>query len=200
MRFPLRRLVFGATALAALGIWTACGGSDAVVADTDAGGFAEVDSAVPPVATVEPKDSAPPTPPAPVYDAGEPNLIDGGDAFEGGIPCVVGGEGEIEPNNDTASANELHPTRCGAVLVSDGGADGGESDYLTFTLGDASTNFYLQYAGNVKLKVETDGQAPVDMAAPDASLVLQHGQPYFVEVRSATGKSQTWRVTLFQKP
>lgn len=196
------RFVFCMTAVAAVGVWAACGGSDSQPAlDTDAGNF---DAARPDTSVAV--DSAPPDTgittqeAGPAYDAGAPNLIDGGAEFEGGIPCVVGGDPEVEPNDDRSTANDLHPTRCGAVLVTDGGLDGGESDFLSFTLGDASTNFFLQYAGQVKVKVETDGQAPVDITAPDASLILKKGQPYFVEVRSATGKSQVWRVTLFQTP
>lgn len=196
-------MVFGVTATAALGLWAACGGSDdPAVIGTDAGSEASaVDSSTPPDAAPQRDSSTDAAKDAgKIYDAGVPNLIDGGAEFEGGIPCVIGGEPELEPNDDTLTANELKPTRCGAVLVSDGGADGGESDYLTFTLGDASTDFFLQYAGQVKVKVETDGAAPVDITAPDASLVLRKGQPYFVEVRSATGKNQVWRVTLFQTP
>lgn len=201
MRMVRARLLLGMTALAAMGVWVACGGSDDQAVDGDAG---LPEASVPETSPVDatPKDTGvQPTPEAgPIYDAGTPNLIDGGAEFEGGIPCVVGGDPELEPNDDTLTANELKPTRCGAVLVTDGGPDGGESDFMTFTLADASTSFFLQYAGNVSVKVETDGQAPVDVTGPDASLVLRKAQPYFVEVRSANGKSQVWRVTLFQSP
>lgn len=198
------RLALGLTTLAAIGVWAACGGSDNQdVLIGDAGGDTSTIDSSPGVdaAMDANKDTGTTTQEAgPVYDAGVPNIIDGGAEFEGGIPCVVGGDPEVEPNDDRSTANELKPTRCGAVLVSDGGLDGGESDFLTFTLGDASTSFFLQYAGQVHVNVETDGSAPVDITAPDASLTLKKHQPYFVEVRSATGKSQVWRVTLFQSP
>ncbi len=196
------RLLFCITALAGVGLWAACGGSDdQEVIGSDAGPESGPDTSPVVDASGNKDTGVDATPEAgPIYDAGVPNLIDGGAEFEGGIPCVVGGDPEIEPNDDTSTANDLNPTRCGAVLVSDGGLDGGESDFLSFTLADASTNFYMQYSGLVKVKVETDGQAPVDITAPDASLILRKGQPYFVEVRSATGKSQVWRVTLFQTP
>ena len=202
MRIPRARLLFGMTAIAAISVWVACGGSDdQAVVEGDAGG---PEASLPDTSPVDsaPKDSGilPTKEAGPIYDAGTPNLIDGGDAVEGGIPCVVGGDPELEPNDETLTANELKPTRCGAVLVTDGGPDGGESDFLTFTLADAATSFFLQYAGNVSVKVETDGQAPVDITGPDASLVLKKAQPYFVEVRSVNGKSQVWRVTLFQSP
>lgn len=199
------RLLFCMTAVAAVAVWSACGGSDdPEVPDSDAGtggdtGRADTSSNVDADGKRDTGTDAAQEA-GTIYDAGVPNLIDGGDEFEGGIPCVVGGDPEVEPNDDVLTANELAPTRCGAVLVTDGGLDGGESDFLTFTLADASTSFFLQYAGQVKVKVETDGQAPVDISAPDASLALRKGQPYFVEVRSATGKNQVWRVTLFQTP
>jgi hypothetical protein len=198
------RVAFALTTIAAVGVWAACGGSDdQEVLDSDAGVEAGGFDTAPPVdaALDTNKDTGVTTMEAgPIYDAGVPNVIDGGAEFEGGIPCVVGGEAELEPNDDRLLANELNPTRCGAVLVSDGGLDGGESDFLKFTLADASTSFFVQYAGEVTVKVETDGSAPVDVTSPDASLTLKKGQPYFVEVRSKTGKSQVWRVTLFQSP
>ena len=202
-KFLGARLVFGMTALAALGVWVACGGSDSQdVMNADAGSDTGQPDTSTPMDAGGNKDTG--TDAAQeagkVYDAGVPNLIDGGAEFEGGIPCVVGGDPELEPNDDRLTANNLNPTRCGAVLVTDGGLDGGESDFLTFTLGDASTSFFLQYAGQVKVNVETDGQAPVDITAPDASLAFKKGQPYFVEVRSANGRNQVWRVTLFQTP
>lgn len=203
------RKVFGARSIlslfiaGAVGVWAACGGSEVQdVVETDAGS----DTGAP-----EPKDSGgtPPEPKKPdaaadsgvdaggggkEYDAGKPISLDGGPL------CVEGGEVEEEPNDTTAEANELRPTRCGIVEVTDGGADGGESDFLTFQLGDASTEFFLQYAGDVSVVVETDGQAPVDITAtPPPTLPFVKGQPYFVEVRSATGKSQPWRVTLFEE-
>ena len=195
--------MFGMTAIAAIGVWVACGGSDDNgTVDSDAGGPETSQPDTSPPVDASPKDTGidATQEAGPIYDAGMPNLIDGGAEFEGGIPCVVGGDPELEPNDDTLTANELKPTRCGAVLVTDGGLDGGESDFLTFTLGDASTSFFLQYAGNVKVNVETDGMAPVDITGPDASLILKKHQPYFVEVRSVNGKSQVWRVTLFQSP
>ena len=197
------RLLLCATGIAAVGVWVACGGSDSqdvqavdagrdvVVLDTSAA----LDTGILPDTSVAPVPEA-----GPIYDAGAPNVLEGGPGFEGGIPCVVGGLVEEEPNDDPSMANPLTPTRCGAVLVEDGGLDGGENDYLTFTLGDASTSFFLQYSGQVKVNVEVDGSAPVDITAPDASLKLVKDQPYFVQVRSATGKTEVWRVTLFTKP
>lgn len=196
------RLIFSLTAIAAIGVWAACGGSDPQdVVQTDAGSDAggDKDTSPPDNDSGGNKDTGAPDtgPPQKEYDAGPPIVLDGGD-FEGGIPCVVGGELELEPNDDKLTANDLKPTRCGVVLVSDGGVDGGESDWLTFQLGDASTNFYVQYAGNVKVLVETDGQAPVDITT-GGKLNFAKGQPYHVQVRSADGKTQTWRVTLFQE-
>src|SRR5690606_34674575 len=114
---------------------------------------------------------------------------------------VEGGELEDEPNDTHGEADEMKPTRCGVVKID--ALDAGEKDYLTFTLADASTNFFVQYAGNVKVLVEADGSAPVDVTSklPDGGeprVPFVKGQPYFVEVTSKDNKQQVWRVTLFQ--
>ncbi|MBX3263912.1 MAG: hypothetical protein KF782_29835 [Labilithrix sp.] len=196
------RLYFTLTALAAVGVWAACGGSDTQdVVDNDAGadtGADDRDSGGGEDSGGQ-RDTGPADTGADVkvYDAGQPNFLDAGEEFEGGIPCVVGGELEEEPNDDRESADELKPTRCGVIKIDE--LDAGESDFLTFTLADASTNFFLQYAGNVRVLVETDGAAPVDITQGSPTLVFRKGQPYYVEVKSKDNKQQFWRVTLFQE-
>src|SRR3954465_4039331 len=124
------RLVFGLFTLGAIGLWVACGGSDHQEGlAADAGGDTNTTPIDSSTGFDANKDTGSTTQDAgKIYDAGVPNLIDGGAEFEGGIPCVVGGDPEEEPNDDTLTANELKPTRCGAVLVTDGGPPGGESD------------------------------------------------------------------------
>lgn len=195
----IARWIFTMSAIAAAGVWVACGGSDGqdVVqmdagTDTGEGGdrdSGQVDSGTP--------DSGPEDSGADVkiYDAGKPILLDGG--IEGGIPCVEGGELEDEPNDEKQLANELKPTLCGVIKAH--APDAGESDFLTFTLGDASTSFFLQYAGNVKVTVETDGSVPVDITQGSPTLDFKKGQPYFVEVTSKDNKQQVWRVTVFEE-
>ncbi len=138
----------------------------------------------------------------PQFDAGPTVLLDGGDMYEGGVPCVMGGELEEEPNDDPSTANPLrqptdHPTRCGAILPTD---DGGlaESDFLTFSLDGGTKLFALQWAGNVTLKVEVDGSAPV-FSPFDGGIPYNNKDPYYVEVKSANGTQTFWRVTLFQQ-
>lgn len=196
----IARMFFTMSAVAAAGVWAACGGSDGQdVVQTDAGsdtggnqdsGSNETDSGG--SQDSGPKDSGADVK---IYDAGEPNVLDSGDV-DGGIPCVVGGELEEEPNDTVQLANELNRTRCGVIKVM---LDAGEKDYLTFELGDASTDFYLQYAGNVKVIVETDGSAPVDITQGSPVLPFRKGQPYSVEVTSKDNKEQVWRVTLFEQ-
>ena len=119
MRKPLRtRLGLGLVLSGAIGAWlAACGGSDAQdVIDAPDTGPAEtstVDTSKPD--TGSPDTGKPDT--GPVYDAGPPNVLDGGDLYEGGVPCVVGGLLEEEPNDDRDAANVVDPTRCGAILL-----------------------------------------------------------------------------------
>jgi hypothetical protein len=195
----------------------ACSGSDDqdVTTTPDAGGG--FDASLPD--TSQPDTSAPdtgadtgPKDSGPQYDAGPPVTLDGGDLYEGGVPCVQGGLLEEEPNDDTTTANELSPTdagctapgcsRCGVIFVTDldAGPDGGtESDFLTFTVRPGVKDFYLQFAGNVTLTVTVEGHPPVVISQTQSpTLPLVRGKPYFVEVKSASGKKQTWRVTLFE--
>jgi hypothetical protein len=202
---PIARLLVATSAVCAVGVWAACGGSDdqdIVQTDSgvDTGNGGGPDGNDAPPDTGRPRDSGPADAVADVkvYDAGAPNVLDGGD-IEGGIPCVVGGALELESNDSRELAIELAPTRCGVVRVGVDGGDGGESDFLTFTLADASASFYVQYAGNVKVLIETDGAAPVDITEGSPVLAFRKGQPYFVEVKSKDGKQQVWRVTLFQE-
>lgn len=195
----LTRVFLSSLIVCGVAVWAACGGSekhDVLVPDsgTDTGTNDE-DSGGGEDAGDQDTGVADTGADVKVYDAGQPNLLDGGD-IEGGIPCVVGGLLEEEPNDSTQEANTLTPTRCGVIRVVDGG---GESDFLKFTLGDASTDFYLQYAGEVNVIVETDGSAPVDLSTPNAKLDFRKGQPYFVQVKSKNGTQQLWRVTLFEQ-
>jgi hypothetical protein len=199
-KLNVARLLFTFSAVTAAGVWAACGGSDSQdVVSTDAGSDTggEVDSGGSSDSGGQ-RDTGPADTGAgaKIYDAGPPNVLDSGDV-EGGIPCVVGGELEEEPNDDRDTANEMKPTRCGVIKIN--AQDAGESDFLTFALGDASTSFFVQYAGNVSVLVETDGSAPVDITQGSPTLPFRKGQPYVVEVKSKDGKQQVWRVTLFEE-
>lgn len=209
----LARLVFAVSAVCGIGVWVACGGSDDQdVVNRDAG--FDSSRAEERDADQTPRDSGPvdsgPVDSGPTYDPGEEVTIypDGGD--DAGIPCFAGGEIEVEPNDDKDDANEfdagvrensqrIRRILCGAAMVTDGGADGGESDWLKFELSDASTGFYIQYFGDLRVNVETDGQAPVDITQRDASLGPHRvGQPYFVEVKSASGRTEKWKIVVYE--
>jgi hypothetical protein len=203
-------LVFPLTVVSALAVWAACGDDDSdnpggVDAGTDTG--APKDSGNNDPEETEAKDSGPkdtgaPDTGKPPFDAGEPSTIfpDGGEFAEAGIPCVVDGQLEEEPNDTALLANSLARVRCGyAAVPGDAGVDAGENDWLTFTIDPDGgvENFNVNYEGNVKVYVETDGQAPVDITAPGASLGdIRKGQPYYVQVRSANGQSQVWKIIL----
>ncbi len=215
-RTALARLVFALSAFAGIGVWVACGGSDDQdVTSPDAG----IDSARPveeedaytPPRDSGPNDSGPTQPQDPYADSGAPIVIypDGGEFADAGIECFEGGEIEVEPNNNKPTATEfpdgvveskfVRRVLCGAIKGGDAGFDAGEADWLKFQLSDASTGFYVKYHGKLKVNVETDGRAPVDITVPDASLgVHKFGQTYYVEVRSADGTSQPWQIIVFE--
>lgn len=204
-RTRLAVTVVGGAAFAA---WiAACSGSDSqdVVTAPDAAPEASrPDTSLPDVQNDVILDVVKDT--GPIYDAGPPTVLDGGDLYEGGIPCVLGGLLEEEPNDDKTTANTLMPTRCGAILLTgDGGAsvtDGGsvaESDFLTFTLPTTTTTFYLQFSGDISLKIDVEGNPSVTITPTmPANVPLVRDKPYYVEVRSLNGKRANWRVTVFQ--
>ncbi len=194
------RVLFPLTLVSALGVWVACGGSDAqdVVRPQDSG-TAPVRDSAPVAPDPEPEPIRDAAPDVVVRDAGRPIILDGGAEFEGGIPCYEGGELELEPNDLPATANRLAPIRCGAVIMPDGAdPDAGDTDTMTFTIGDASTGFFLSYEGQVRILVDTDGQAPVDITLPNQNLPLVRNQPYYARIRSKDGKTQLWKLVLFE--
>lgn len=208
----LARLVFALSAVGGIGAWVACGGSDnqdvtQSDAGRDTGGPPEEEE---PIVQPEPEDSGVDATPT-GRDAGAPTILypDGGDFAEAGIECFSGGVLEIEPNDTRATATEfpvgvdegkvLRRVLCGYIKGSDGGFDAGESDWLKFQISDASTGFYIEYHGNLKVSVETDGQAPVDITNPDASLIRRYGQPYLVDVRSASGETRQWKIVVYEE-
>jgi hypothetical protein len=208
MRKPLRtRLGLGLALSAAIGAWlAACGGSDTqdVIESPDTGPpeTSTVDNFRPD--TGPPDTGKPDT--GPVYDAGPPNVLDGGDLYEGGVPCVVGGLLEEEPNDDRDAANVVDPTRCGAILLTassdpDGGAGdaAAELDYLTFTLKPATKSFYIQFQGDVILTVDVEGKPTTTITKTSSPPVpFVRDKPYFIQIKSETGKRANWRVTIFE--
>jgi hypothetical protein len=195
-------------ASAAFGGWVAaCSGDDSSSDTPAAPDAARVEASVPP-------NSLPDTSVADVvldvvqdtgtiYDAGPANVLEAGDEYEGGVPCVVGGQLEEEPNDDPDAANTLAPTRCGAILLTADGGTGSptiaESDFLTFTLPTTTNTFFIQFSGDVSLKVDVEGNPSVTITpTTSAAVPFVKGKPYFIEVRSLNGKKAFWRVTVFQ--
>lgn len=184
----------------------ACSGSDEqeVITAPDSGqeaGF--VDTNRPDVQTDTSRPDTGPPDTGPIYDAGPPTVLDGGALYEGGVPCVVGGALEEEPNDDKDAANTMAPTRCGVVLLTaDGGAlsDGGvaESDFLTFQLKPATTSFYIQFTGNVMLKITVGAQTATFTPAMQEPVPFDKTKPYYIEVKSFDTKRANWRVTVFE--
>lgn len=224
-----RALVAG-VGLAALFGWAACGDDDAVT-PTGPGTDAGTDHATPlRDASVIIDDDAPDEDAAkPVkvhgpYDAGIEDFqtFDGGD-IDGGIPCVAGGELEIEGNDTDPTANLINPpsSRCGVARVRpadplDAGADAdagdadasaadadaglvAETDVMTFTISKAATDIYVQYRGDgVEVLVEAGDGGAQDITKPGVVLPFKRNVPYYVRVRSRTGKNELWRVSVFE--
>jgi hypothetical protein len=206
MRKNIRTRVFvsiiGAAAFAA---WAAaCGGSDSqdVVSAPDAAPEVGFDTSKPDVQVADTstdvvKDTGP------IYDAGPANTLEAGPEYgEAGIPCVAGGKLEEEPNNDKDAANTVDPTRCGAILLT---ADGGlgspgtaESDFLTFELKSTTKTFFIQFSGDISMKIDVDGQSVTVSPTMSPPIPFVKDKPYYIEIRSLNGKRANWRVTIFE--
>lgn len=193
----------------------ACSGSDDQdVISQDAGQEASVpDTFVPDTGPADtgPKDSGPKDS-GPQFDAGPATVLDGGDEYEGGIPCVVGGLAEEEINDEPDAANPLDPadaacvapgcSRCGIIFQNDPDAAvdaGTEPEYVSFDLHPSAKSFYLQFAGDITMTVTVDTQGPfVINASSSPALPFVRDKTYYVKVTSNTGKRTPWRVTLFE--
>lgn len=225
-----RRLALGA-AFAGLFVWGACGDDDVSVSPTPEGKDAATKDTSPPRgdATIIIDEDAPdedvkkPPKVHGPYDAGAEDFqrFDGGD-IDGGIPCVQGGELEIEGNDTPETANPLNPpsSRCGVARMRPAGpvdagadADAGdagdaeavdaglvpESDFMTFFISKEATDIYVQYHGDgVQVLVTAGDGGTQDITQPGVTLPFKRNVPYYVEVRSKTGKPETWRVSMFE--
>jgi hypothetical protein len=190
----------------------ACGGSvdqDVIIPPDDAGKDTFVpDNAVPD--TGPPDTGKPDT--GPQYDAGPPVVLDGGDLYEGGVPCVAGGLIEEEINDEPDAANPVDPaaspctapgcSRCGIIFTNDpdAGTDGGtELEYVSYTVHPSAKSFYIQFGGEVTLTVRVGAQGPyvIDKTS-SPTIPFVRDQTYFIQVKSNTGKTTPWRVTVFE--
>ena len=212
LRISTRSLIVGGLLASAVGAFIACGGSDnqdVIVPPEDAGtkDTSVPDNAVPDTGPPDtgPKDAGP------QYDAGPNVVLDGGEEYEGGVPCVAGGLLEEEINDEPDAANPLDPadaacpapgcSRCGVIFTNaDGGTDGGaELEFVSFDMHPSAKSFFLQYGGDVTLTVRVGAMGPyVINKTSTPVLPFVRNQTYFVEVKSNTGKRTPWRVTLFE--
>lgn len=213
MRVGPRSLRIAAVAGVLVGaVAVACGDDDdpaAVPAATDAGADATTDVTTTPdtgggtdTGSFQ-ETSLQDTTPSYLFDAGAPAtlFIDGGP--EGGIPCVVNGVAEIEPN-DTPGTATLLPSAtlgtpasiCGILSGSDGGA---EVDYVQFKLQSGTQKFDLQWGGSITTppEITVDGGA-VTIGAPGS---FQKDMPYVVKITPGSGASGAvpWRFSILEQ-
>lgn len=101
---------------------------------------------------------------------------------------------EVEPNDDADDANELAPSRCGAIQPNS------EVDYLRFQLADKSTSMQLRFDGKVTLEVEVDGDTVVLGGPLSPKVPFVKGKRYTVRIKSTErATSVPWRVDLIEK-
>ena len=101
---------------------------------------------------------------------------------------------EVEPNDDDDDANELAPSRCGAIQPNS------EVDTLRFELSDKSTSMQLRFDGKVTLEVEVDGDKVLLGGPLSPKVPFIKGKRYTVRIKSTErATSVPWRVDLIEK-
>lgn len=101
---------------------------------------------------------------------------------------------EVEPNDDADDANELAPSRCGAIQPNS------EVDYLRFELSDKATSMQLRFDGKVTLEVEVDGDTVVLGGPLSPKVPFVKGKRYTVRIKATErAPSVPWRVDLIEK-
>jgi hypothetical protein len=103
-------------------------------------------------------------------------------------------EGEKEPNDGKQDANALNPARCGTVSRDD-------KDFLQFRLKPQTKEMFLRFAGNVRLRVDVDGQETVELT-PDSHPKVEfvRDADYTIEVTKYgdDGADADWRVEVVE--
>lgn len=172
-------------------------GSDATTADvttgTDSGGGTDT-------GTFQ-ETSVTDTTPSYLFDAGQPStlFVDGGP--EGGIPCVVGGVAEVEPNNTAGTANTLpnvaigtSASICGFLTPSDGGQ---EVEYVAFKLQSGTSKFDVQWAGSIAQPTVTVDGGVISIGGPGS---FQKDQPYIFKIEPSGGSGAIpWRLSILEQ-
>lgn len=133
-------------------------------------------------------------------DTGVPNVVDAG-PDSGGVPCIVGGNLETEPNGDVTGpkgqANDLVGTVCGTITPP---AD--LTDWYKFKLQAATTTMTLFFSGNVKLTVTVSGQTVVLTPQNSPAVPFEQGKEYSVKVETNEAvptNRQNYTITLDEK-
>ena len=98
------------------------------------------------------------------------------------------GPREAEPND--AKANDLAGSACGTI---DPATD---VDTFAFTLPASAKGLAFGYEGNVSITVRADGKVVTISPGSRPALPLVRERPYLLEVRSADGKPQAYKVTV----
>ncbi len=116
----------------------------------------------------------------------------------GGVDASVDGAAtcppEVEPNDSPDTANLLAPTRCGAIQPNS------ESDFLTFSLKEATTSMQIKFDGKVELKVNVANQSVTlgNGSAPKVPFVKN--AKYVIEIKATErATSVPWRVDLIEQ-
>jgi hypothetical protein len=106
-------------------------------------------------------------------------------------PCTP----EVEPNDTENQANELAPSRCGAIQPQT------DVDFLTFTLKPTTSTMEVKFDGKVTLRITVANQTVTLGNGTGQKVPFVQGKPYFIEIQPTLKQNSTpWRVDLLESP
>lgn len=99
---------------------------------------------------------------------------------------------EQEPNDSREQANDVSPSRCGSVGKRDA------RDFLTFVLKPTTKTFSLNFQGDVRLRVDVDGQKTVELLPNSTGVIppFAPGKRYMIEVTPLNDNANEVRYTV----
>lgn len=101
---------------------------------------------------------------------------------------------EVEPNDNEERANQLAPSRCGAITPNS------ESDFLTFVLSPTSTSMQIKFDGKVTLRVRVANESITLGGSTTPKVPFLKGETYVIEIKATVRDNRVpWRVDLIEK-
>src|SRR5262249_38916051 len=137
------------------------------------------------------------------FDANFGDVIYVDAPIEGGLPCVIGGNVELEPNDNGPFADAGGPNVVPEGVICGATAPGTDVDWFVHHLRSDAGNLSIVFNGNVKIVLSVD---QLDGGTQDLATFQPNGNPvsysiipgrdHFLKVTSNDGQTQTYLVRI----